>query len=101
MIRLVTFFLIAMPLFAAAQETELQTLRQELEELKQINALYVEKIHAMERRLQALEKGGPTEPGEAPEAVTHVAETTADAVVGDTSQLHDTGFDPRRFDYYG
>lgn len=101
MIRLSLLVFLTLPLLASAQDAELESLRQELRELKQINALYVERLEAMERKLQALEQDEPWEQPDTPEAAAHVAETTADAVIGDTSQAHDTGFDPRRFDYYG
>lgn len=101
MFRRAVLVLIAVPLFAFAQDGELESLRQELEELKQINALYVEKIEAMERRLQALEQDEAEEPSETSEAIAHVAETTAEAEVGGAVRPHDTGFDPHRFDYYG
>jgi maltoporin len=101
MIRLSLLVFLALPLLASAQEAELESLRQELRELKQINALYVERLEAMERKLQALEQDEPGERPGTPDAVTHVAETTADAFGGEAGQSHDTGFDPRRFDYYG
>lgn len=46
--RIAALVLLSVPLCTFAQNSEIDQLRQELDELKQLNALYVSKIEAME-----------------------------------------------------
>ena len=92
--------LLVLPLCAAAQDSEIDLLKRELEALRELNAEYVSRLAEMERRLTAIESAERI--AEAPPDVPredreHFAATDEP---GDPAPFT-TGFDPNRFDFYG
>lgn len=101
MIRIAAFLFLVIPLCAFAQDSEIDQLRKELEELKQLNAAYVSKIVQMEERLDAIEQEGSPAPRSEPLAATEDETANEPIVEAEKSENFSTGFDPDRFDYYG
>ena len=92
--------LLTLPLCVSAQDSELEVLKRELAELRQLNATYVSRLAEMEQRLDAIEMADRPAtalhvgPGETVEAPDPTGEADEDAPFS-------TGFDPDRFDFYG
>lgn len=101
--RTAAILLLTIPLCAFAQDSEIKQLKLELEALRQLNEQYVARVADMERRLTAIERQGSSEPpgtdGERAPAQTpdDIPRGAADA----ESRRFTTGFDPRKFTYYG
>lgn len=99
--QIVMLVLLALPLLAAAQDSEIDQLKSELANLKQLNAQYVSKLEAMEQRLVAIEAGEATLPKTgAPEVDPKLSQIPRGAEESEAAAFS-TGFDPRKFTYYG
>ena len=119
MIRLMAFCacILLLPPIAHADPDEIERLKREIQELREQNARYVERINRIETRLLAIESETPGEAKpqapsesdsgalaeqEAPPVVASAArEADAPEVDQPTTPALDTGFDPARFDYFG
>ena len=96
--------LLTLPLSTTAQDNEIDLLRQELAELRRLNAQYVARLGELEDRLAAVAAApaeakpeDPAVPAERPHGGDPETLAAEPAAAGRFS----TGFDPDRFAYYG
>ena len=94
--------LLTLPLCVSAQDSEIELLKRELAELRQLNAEYVSRLATMERRLTAIE----VEEADQPTTALHAGpgetvESPEPTGMADEDAPFSTGFDPGRFDFYG
>ena len=103
--RIFVLVFLVLPLSLFAQESDIEQLKNELEEMKQLNALYEARIEAMEQRLSAIETGQDVRESSESVAAAEPAATEdneAEAMaVAEEDKPFTTGFDPDRFAYYG
>ncbi|MEE4218183.1 MAG: carbohydrate porin [Xanthomonadales bacterium] len=105
--RILFLVFLSLPMCLGAQESEIDQLKKELEEMRQLSALYESRIEAMERRLIAIEKQAePSTAVPGPSAVEQLASGSATDEIPrgarpESDPAFTTGFDPRRFNYYG
>ena len=107
--RLVALFLLTLPVYLHAADPEIEKLKSELDDLKAINAAYLQKIAEMEERLSAIEQQQGQQPQQL-EQIDQVANTArreeqVEPALATEAPSADkpfsTGFDPDRFDYFG
>ena len=92
--------LIALPACAFAQDGEIDLLKRELAELRELNARYVSRLAEMEQRVSALETPGPATAVQEPLPAEQDADRLA-AAETEAGAPFSTGFDPNRFDFHG
>ena len=93
--------LLFIPLCAFAQDSDIDQLKKQLEELKQLNAVYISKINEMEQRLTAIEQNKAPPPPVEPQVAAELPDQEQAVAKADEKEPFSTGFDTNKFDYYG
>lgn len=98
---LITLILITLPVCLNAADPDIEKLKSELDELKAINAAYLQKITEMEERLSAIEQQQQPSQLVSTTRREELAEPATVVEGPSEDKPFSTGFDPDRFDYFG
>mgnify|MGYP001823534266 FL=1 len=97
--KFILLTLLLLPLTAFATDSEIEKLRQELREMKELNASYEERLRRMEASIEALATDSAGTPAQA--AVAGAGEEVMPVAQTVNEKAFSTDFDPQLFDYYG